>query len=171
MPTSDPLVFTHDPALYRSRVYAEGAVGVVVALVAAERLVSGAVGGALWFVPLVVGAYAGLRLLVTGSVPRRIELHPDRVVFVEPRRTREFRFDDIVDCRVREFRASATLYLRLKPRSGREQKYWVEWKAYSDGDDLLAGIRAVDLRLNPDSLKVIAGLPGYVDAKEGATGV
>ncbi|MFT4109673.1 hypothetical protein [Propionicimonas sp.] len=158
-------VFTHNSSLYASRVYGEGILAAVVAVVSVERLVNGGAWSMLWLIPLVVGTYAALRLLLTGSVPRTIELTGDQLVLSDARKSRTYALADLQEFRVREFRASDTIYLRLQPRGGREQKYWIEWKAYSDSDELVAGIRAIDMRLHPDSLKVRAGLTGYTPAE------
>lgn len=170
MPESEPRVFTHDRALYVSRVYGEGVLGAIVAVVSLERVISGGEIVSLWLIPLIVGIYAAVRLLVTGSVPRSIVIEDDRVVFTDPRRVRSFALADIADFRVREFTSSATVYLRIKPLQGREQKYWIEWKAYSDGEDLLYAIRALDNQLNPQSLKATAGVRGYSAVQEGPRG-
>ncbi|MGC3995045.1 MAG: hypothetical protein QM779_13170 [Propionicimonas sp.] len=158
-------VFTHNSSLYASRVYAEGILAAIVAVVSVERLINGGAWSTLWLIPLVVGTYAALRLLLTGSVPRTIEITEDKLVFSDARKSRAYAVADLAEFRVREFRASDTVYLRLQQKGGREQKYWIEWKAYSDSDDLVAGIRAIDMRLHPDSLQVRAGLPGYTPAE------
>lgn len=161
MPASDAKVFTHDRALYGSRVYGEGALSLLVVAVSVERLINGGTINSLWLVPLAVGAYAAVRLLLTGSVPRTIEISDGRMVFSGARGSRSYAYADLKDLRVREFRSSDTVYLRLQPKGSREQKFWIEWKAYTNGEDLVAGIRAIDLRLHPNSLNVLAGVPGY----------
>lgn len=151
-----PTTFRHDPKLYRSRVYGEGMVSLFALAFCIYKYITTLTSiRILWVLVGIVCIYSFYRLLISRSTPELITITPERVRFEGAGKTREFLISDLSEFLVKEFRIQATQFIRIKDKSGKKSKYWIELKVYSDPKILEEQLLKVEERIHPDEMKAM----------------
>ncbi|MEL7636194.1 MAG: hypothetical protein AAGU03_00365 [Anaerolineaceae bacterium] len=151
-----PTTFRHDPKLYRSRVYGEGMVSLFALAFCIYKYITTLTSiRILWVLVGIVCIYSFYRLLISRSTPELITITPERVRFEGAGKTREFLISDLSEFLVKEFRIQATQFIRIKDKSGKKSKYWIELKVYSDQKILEEQLLKVEERIHPDEMKAM----------------
>jgi len=109
----------------------------------------------LWALVGVVCLYSFYRLLVSRSTPEVIEVESDRIRFEGAGKKREFLFSDLSEFLIKEFKVQATQFIRIKNKSGKSSKYWVELKVYSDPKLLEQELLKIEERIHPTEMKAM----------------
>lgn len=149
-----PTSFRHDRRLYLSRVYGEGVVSLLAFLYTGYQfLTTNTAVKILWGLVAVVCAYSVYRLLISRSTPEVITIEDDQVTFNGLGKNKTYAIADLQEFLIKEFRTSSTQLIRVKAKNGRQNKYWVEWKAYNDPKVLEQKLLAIEGRVHPDELK------------------
>lgn len=150
-----PTTFRHDPRLYRSRVYGEGMVSLFALGYCVYQYINSPSIRVLWALVGVVCLYSFYRLLVSRSTPEVIEIESDRIRFEGAGKKREFLFSDLSEFLIKEFKVQATQFIRIKNKSGKSSKYWVELKVYSDPKLLEQELLKIEERIHPTEMKAM----------------
>lgn len=150
-----PTTFRHDPRLYRSRVYGEGLVSLFALAYCVYKYITSPSIRILWVLVGIVCIYSFYRLLISRSTPELIDIQADRIKFEGAGKKREFLFVDLSEFLIKEFRLQSTQFIRIKDKSGKRAKYWVEWKAYSNPKFLEQQLLKIEARIHPNELKEI----------------
>jgi hypothetical protein len=148
-------LFRHDPRLYRSRVYGEGVVSLLALAYCVYQYINSSSIRILWALVGVVCLYSFYRLLISRSTAELIEIQADRIKFEGAGKKREFLFSDLSEFMIKEFKLQATQFIRIKEKSGKRSKYWVEWKAYSDPKLLEQQLLKIEEQIHPDEMKAM----------------
>jgi hypothetical protein len=150
-----PTIFRHDPRLYRSRVYGEGMVSLFALAYCVYQYINSSSLRILWVLVGIVCLYSFYRLLISRSTPELIDIQADRIKFQGAGKKREFLFTDLTEFKIKEFKLQSTQFIRIKDKSGKGSKYWVEWKAYSDPKLLEQQLLKVEESFHPDRMKAM----------------
>ncbi|MGB4595724.1 MAG: hypothetical protein WBI14_07435 [Anaerolineaceae bacterium] len=150
-----PTLFRHDPKLYRSRVYGEGVVSLFALAFCVYQFLNSTSTRILWVLVGVVCMYSFYRLLISRSTPELIDIQPDRITFQGVGKKREFLYSNLSEFLIKEFKLQSTQFIRIKDKSGRRSKYWIEWQAYSDPKLLEQQLLKVEERIHPTEMKAM----------------
>ena len=150
-----PTLFRPDPRLYRSRVYGEGMVSLLALAYCVYRYINSSSTRILWVLVGIVCIYSVYRLLISRSTPEVIEIQSDRVIFQGAGKKREFLFSELSEFFIKEFKLQSTQFMRIKNKSGKRSKYWVEWKVYSDPNLLEQQLLKIEERIHPNEMKAM----------------
>lgn len=150
-----PTTFRHDPRLYRSRVYGEGMVSLFALGYCIYSYINSPSTRILWVLVGIVCIYSFYRLLISRSTPEIIDIQADRIKFEGAGKKREFLFTNLSEFLIKEFRLQSTQFIRIKDKSGKRAKYWVEWKAYSDPKLLEQQLLKIEERIHPEKMKAM----------------
>lgn len=150
-----PTTFRHDPRLYRSRVYGEGMVSLFALGYCIYKYINSPSIRILWALVGIVCIYSFYRLLISRSTPELIDIQADRIKFQGAGKKREFLFIDLSEFMIKEFKLQSTQFIRIKDKSGKRCKYWVEWKAYSDPKLLEQQLLKIEESIHPNEMKAM----------------
>ena len=150
-----PTTFRHDPRLYRSRVYGEGMVSLFALGFCIYKYITNPSIRILWALVGIVCIYSFYRLLISRSTPELIDIQTDRITFQGAGKKREYLFNELSEFLIKEFKLQATQFIRIKDKTGKKSKYWLELKVYSDPKILEQQLLKIEERIHPDEMKAM----------------
>lgn len=151
-----PTTFRHETRLYRSRVYGEGMVSLfALGFCIYKFLTDQSPIRILWALVGVVCFYTFYRLLISGSTPELISITAEKIRFEGAGKKREYLIGDLSEFLVKEFKIQSTQFIRIKNKSGKKSKYWIELKVYSDSKILEQQILKIEERVHPEEMKAM----------------
>ena len=151
-----PTKFCHEPRLYRSRVYGEGMVSLFAFAYCIYKYITiNSSIKILWALVAIVCFYSFYRLLISCSTPEFIYIQDDRIKFEGAGKKREYLINDLAEFLVKEFKIQATQFIRIKDKSGKRSKYWIELKVYSDPKILEQQLLKIEERIHPEEMKAM----------------
>jgi hypothetical protein len=151
-----PTTFRHDPRLYRSRVYGEGMVSLfALAFCVYKYITTLTTIRILWLLVGIVCIYSFYRLLISRSTPELITITPESIRFEGAGKKREYLISDLSEFLIKEFKIQAMQFIRIKDKSGKKSKYWIELKVYSDPKILEQQLLKVEERIHPEEMKAM----------------
>lgn len=112
----------------------------------------------LWAFVLLVCIYQFFNTFISLSNPEEVDLDDKFIAFKGFNSQHKYFFNEIKDFRVKEFRGSKKIYLRINKDefSLTKGRYWIDCLYFTDGDELFEKLIKKEDEIHPDTIKAYA---------------
>ena len=113
---------------------------------------------ALWLMVALVCAYQFYNTFVSLSNPEEVELSDKVLYFKGFGKIHKYFINEIKDLRIKEFRGSKKIYLRVNKDdfSLLKGRYWVDCLYFEKGDELFEALLKLEDKIRPHTMKAYA---------------
>jgi len=112
----------------------------------------------LWLMVAFVCAYQFLNTFISLSNPEEVEIGKDFICFGGFNKSHKYFRNQIKDLRIKEFRGSKKIYLRINTDefSLLKGRYWVDCLYFEEGDELFEALLKLEDEIRPNTMKAYA---------------
>lgn len=90
------------------------------------------------------------------SNPSQVKISSQFLSFTAYGREHQYSLEDITSFKIKEFRYSGKMYIRINKSNRLRGRYWLNTKEFNDGDELFRYMIDLEYHVHPNSLKAIA---------------
>ena len=101
----------------------------------------------------IIAFYTAWNAFVSRSSPSKVILEEDGITFFSYGRTTKYLFDEIQIFRVKDFRYSGKMFVRINNYNMFKGRYWINTKEFNDPMELFLFLMKLEYKTHPDSIK------------------
>ena len=147
--------YNYDPIQYFVQVILASILCVVVFVIALRMVIIDHHRPFFAFVCLVT-LYASWNAFVSRITPSKVILEEDGITFSGFGKTAKYLFDEIRFFKIKDFRYSGKMFIRINDYNLLNGRYWVNTKGFNDSYELFEFLFKLEYKTHPDSIKAKA---------------
>lgn len=103
-----------------------------------------------------IALYTFWDTFVSISNPSQVKISSQFLSFIAYGREHQYLLEDIYSFKIKEFRYSGKMFIRINKANRLRGRYWLNTKEFPDGNELFQYMMDLEHHVHPNSLKAIA---------------
>lgn len=149
-------IFSYDKLLFFFDVKLTGGFSGIITVVCLYLGIVGRVNRGILFFIALIAFYTFWNSFIGKCNTQQVKISETTLSFESLGREDSYKIDEIKKIRVREFPTGGKMYIRINDYNLLKGRYWVQFKKFNDGQDLMRQILDIEYKIHPETLKARA---------------